>query len=319
MGRRLEENVNPRSRLEAVLRAGHFAVTAELPAIDSPDPAVVRKAAEGLAGVVDAANATDNSAAHVHMSSVAVGHLALDAGLEPIVQFTCRDRNRLALQADVLGAAALGIRNVEAMTGDDVSAGDHPEARPLWDLDSVHLLRTMRVLADRGVYLSGRPLEEPPPLFIGAVENPFAPPQEFRARRLATKVEAGADFVQTQIVFNVPRLRAFMGQAVDLGITERCFVIPSVCVPRSARAARYLRDEVPGIDVPDDAIRRLESVPEDRQPEEGARLALEILAELREVPGVAGVHLIAIKWQEAIVRVAEEAGLLPRPEVLVPA
>jgi methylenetetrahydrofolate reductase (NADPH) len=311
--------VIPRSRLEAVLRAGHFAVTAELPASDSPDPAVVRKPAEGLVGVVDAANCTDNSAAHVHMSAVAAGHLALDAGLEPIVQFTCRDRNRLALQSDILGAAALGIRNVEAMTGDDVSAGDHPEARPLWDLDSIHLLRTMRVLGDQGTYLSGRSLDEAPRLFVGAVENPFAPPQEFRAMRLATKVEAGADFVQTQIVFNVRRLRAFMERAVDLGITERCHVMPSVCVPRSAQAARYLRDEVPGIDVPDEVIRRLEGVPADRQPDEGVRLALEILAEIRDLPGVAGVHLIAIKWPEAIGRVAEGAGLLPRPEVLVPA
>ena len=308
----------PNSRLEAVLQAGNFAVTAELPTIDSPDPEVVRRAAEALVGVVDAANCTDNSAAHVHMSAVAAGHLALDVGLEPIVQLTCRDRNRLALKADILGAAALGVRNVEAMTSDDVSAGDHPEARALWDLDSVHLLRTLRVPRDRGTYLSGRPLD-PLRLFVGAVENPFAPPHEFRPVRLQTKVEAGAQFVQTQIVFNVPRLRSFMERATDLGITERCFVLPSVCVPRSARAARYLRDEVPSIDVPDDVIRRLEGVPDDHQDEEGVRLALEILAEVRELAGVAGVHLIAIKWEEAILRVADEGGLLPRPEVTVAA
>jgi 5,10-methylenetetrahydrofolate reductase len=309
----------PASRLEAVLRGGHFAVTAELPALDSPEPAVAREAAQALVGVVDAANCTDNSAAHVHMSAVAAGHIALDAGLEPIVQFTCRDRNRLALQSDILGAAALGIRNVEAMTGDDVGAGDHPEARPLWDLDSIHLLRTMRVLRDEGMYLSGRPLDEPPRLFVGAVENPFAPPHDFRPLRLQTKVEAGAEFVQTQIVFNVPRLRAFMERAVELGVTDRCYVLPSVCVPRSARAARYLRDEVPGIDVPDEVIRRLEATPADRQADEAVRLALEILAEVREIEGVAGVHFIAIKWEEAIVRVVEEAGLLPRPEVTVAA
>jgi methylenetetrahydrofolate reductase (NADPH) len=307
------------SRLEAVLRAGHFAVTAELPTIDSPDPAVTSRAAEALVGVVDAANCTDNSAAHVHMSPVASGHLALDAGLEPILQLTCRDRNRLGLQADVLGAAALGIRNVEAMTGDDVSAGDHPEARPLWDLDSIHLIRTLRLLRDRGTYLSGRPLDEPLRLFVGAVENPFAPPHEFRPVRLQKKVEAGAEFVQTQIVFNVPRLRAFMERVVDLGVAEHCFVLPSVCVPRSARAARYVRDQVPGIDVPEHVIRRLEGVPLDRQAEEGIRVALEILAEVRDLPGVAGVHVIAINWGEAIPRVVEEAGLLPRPEVTVAA
>jgi 5,10-methylenetetrahydrofolate reductase len=309
----------PASRLEAVLQGGHFAVTAELPALDSPEPAVAREAAQALVGVVDAANCTDNSAAHVHMSAVAAGHIALDAGLEPIVQFTCRDRNRLALQSDILGAAALGIRNVESMTGDDVSAGDHPEAKPLWDLDSIHLLRMMRMLRDQGVYLSGRPLDEAPRLFIGAVENPFAPPQDFRPLRLQTKVEAGAQFVQTQIVFNVLRLRQFMARAVDLGVTERCFVLPSVCVPRSARAARYLRDEVPGIDVPDEVIRRLEGTPVERQSDEAVRLALEMVAEVREIEGVAGVHLIAIKWEEAIVRVVEEAGLLPRPEVTVAA
>jgi methylenetetrahydrofolate reductase (NADH) len=309
----------PASRLEAVLRGGGFAVTAELPTIDSPDPGVGRRAAEALAGKVDAANCTDNSAAHVHVSAVAMGRLALDAGLEPIVQLTCRDRNRLALQSDVLGAAALGVRNVEAMTGDDVGAGDHPEARALWDLDSVHLLRTLRVLRDRGTYLSGRPLDEAPRLFIGAVENPFAPPQEFRPLRLQKKAEAGAEFVQTQIVFNVPRLREFMARSVDLGVTERCFVLPTVCIPRSARTVRYLRDQIPGIDVPDPVLRRIEAVPEDGQTEEGIRLALEILEEVRAIPGVAGVHLIAIRWEEAIPRVVEEAGLLPRPDVLVPA
>jgi 5,10-methylenetetrahydrofolate reductase len=309
----------PASRLEAVLGAGHFAVTAELPSVDSPDPAVARRAAQTLVGSVDAANCTDNSAAHVHLSAVAAGHLALDAGLEPIVQFTCRDRNRLALQSDILGAMALGIRNVEAMTGDDVSAGDHPEARALWDLDSIHLLRTMRVLRDAGRYLSGRPLDQPPRMFIGAVENPFAPPHDFRPLRLQKKVEAGAQFVQTQIVFNPGRLREFMARAVDLGVTERCFILPSVFIPRSARSARYLRDEVPGIDVPDDVLGRLERAPASRQAEEGVRLALDILDEVRGLPGVAGVHLIAIRWEEAIVRVVQEAGLVPRPEALVPA
>lgn len=308
----------PASRLEAVLRAGHFAVTGELPTVDSADPSVTRRSAEALAGVVDAANCTDNSAAHVHLSAVAAGHLALDAGLEPIVQFTCRDRNRLGLQSDILGAAALGVRNVQAMTGDDVTAGDHPEARPLWDLDSIHLLRTMHTLR-QGRYLSGRALDEAPRLFVGAVENPFAPPHDFRPLRLQKKAEAGARFVQTQIVFNVPRFRDFMAAAVDLGVTERCFVLPSVCVPRSARAARYLRDEVPGIDVPEAVIRRLDRAPEDRQGEEGLRVAVEILDRIRDIPGVAGVHLIAINWEEAIIRVAEEAGLTPRPDVLVPA
>jgi methylenetetrahydrofolate reductase (NADPH) len=307
--------VNARSRLEAVLRSGTFAVTGELATIDSADPAAIRGVAQPLRGVVDAVNCTDNSAAHVHISPLAAARVAIEAGLEPIVQLTCRDRNRLALQSDLLGAAALGVRNVSCMTGDDVSAGDHPEARPIWDLDSLHLLRIARTLRDRGVYLSGRRLETPPSYFVGAVENPFAPPQDFRPIRLGKKVEAGAEFVQLQIVFNLERLRAFLERAVDLGIHERAFLLPSVCVPRSARALRYLRDEVPGIDVPEDVLARLERTLPGRQAEESIRMALETVAAVREMPGVAGLHLIAIKWEEAIVRLADEAGFLPRPRL----
>jgi methylenetetrahydrofolate reductase (NADPH) len=307
--------VNARSRLEAVLRSGTFAVTGELATVDSADPAAIRRVAEPLRGVVDAVNCTDNSAAHVHISPVAAARLVIESGLEPIVQLTCRDRNRLALQSELVGASALGVRNVSCMTGDDVSAGDHPEARPIWDLDSLHLLRIARTLRDGGVYLSGRTLETPPSYFLGAVENPFAPPQDFRPIRLGKKVEAGAEFVQLQIVFNLPRLRAFLERAVDLGVTERAFLLPSVCVPRSARALRYLRDEVPGIDVPKEVLARLERILPDRQSEESIRMALETVAAVRDMPGVAGIHLIAIKWEEAIVRVADEAGLLPRPDV----
>jgi methylenetetrahydrofolate reductase (NADPH) len=308
-------DVNARSRLEAVLRSGTFAVTGELTTVDSANPSAIRRVAEPLRGVVDAVNCTDNSAAHVHMSPVAAARLAIEAGLEPIVQLTCRDRNRLALQSELLGASALGVRNVSCMTGDDVSAGDHPEARPIWDLDSLHLLRIARTLRDRGVYLSGRRLETPPSYFVGAVENPFAPPQDFRPIRLGKKVEAGAEFFQLQIAFNLGRLRKFLERAVDLGTTERAFLLPSVCVPRSARALRYLRDEVPGIDVPEEVLARLERTLPERQSEESMRMALENVSAIREMPGVAGIHLIAIKWEEAIVRVAAEAGLLPRPEI----
>lgn len=311
----LHVNAAPRSRLEALLRSGTFVVTAELGTIDSADPSAIRRAAGPLRGVADAVNCTDNSAAHVHLSPVAAARSVIDSGLEPIVQFTCRDRNRLALQSDILGAAALGVRNVECMTGDDVSAGDHPEAKPIWDLDSLHLLRIARTMRDRGMYLSGRRLQGPPVFFLGAVENPFAPPQDFRPLRLGKKIEAGAEFFQLQIVFNLDRLRAFMARAVDLGFHEHAFILPSVCVPRSARALRYLRDEVPGIDVPADVLARLERALPERQAAESIRMALETVAAIREMPGAAGVHLIAIKWEEAIVRVAEGAGLLPRPEV----
>ena len=301
-----------RSRLHELLLDGQFVVTAELQATDSGDPESVYKAAEPLAGKVDAINCTDNSAAHPHISQLAAARLLIDKGIEPVVQFVCRDRNRLALQADMLGAHALGARNIVCMTGDDVTAGDHPEAKPIYDLDSLHLLRIARILRDQGTYLSGRALSSPPTFLIGAVENPFAPPVDYRPIRLQKKVEAGAEFVQTQICFNVDRMRSFMKRVVEMGITERCWVIAGVYVPRSARAIRYLRDQVPGIDVPEDVVERVSSVDLDRQQDEGIALALEICRELREMPGVSGLHLMSIRGDHAIVRVIEELGLLPR-------
>jgi 5,10-methylenetetrahydrofolate reductase len=301
------------SHLHRLLSEGEFAVTAELQATDSPHPESVSRLADLLRGRVDAVNCTDNSAAHPHISPLAAAHLLVERGVEPIVQLVCRDRNRLALQADLLGAAALGARNVCLMTGDDVTAGDHPEAKPIYDVDAIHALRIAQMMRDRGTYLSGRRLDEPVPLFIGAVENPFAPPLDFRPLRLGKKIEAGAEFVQTQIVFNLPTMTEFMSRAADLGLLDRVFVLASVYVPRSARAVRYLRDMVPGIDVPEAIVDRMDGCPPERQAEEGRRIALEIIQELRGMAGVAGVHLISIKGDEAIVRVVEEAGLLPRP------
>jgi methylenetetrahydrofolate reductase (NADPH) len=305
------------SRLQEVLRSGRFAVTCELRTTDSADPDSIRRAAEPLRRHVDAVNCTDNAAAHVHISQVAAAHLLIESGLEPIAQFGCRDRNRLGLQADLLGAAALGVRNVVLMQGDDVSAGDHPEARPIWDLDSMHLIRTARVLRDQGTYLSGRRLNQAPRYFVGAVENPFAPPHEFRPLRLIKKIEAGAEFIQTQVVYNLPRLREFMARAADLGALSRAYVLPSVFIPRSARSLRYMRDQVPGIDVPIEYVERLERTPASRQAEESIRMATEIVHAIRQIPGVAGIHLISIKWEEAITRVVEAADLLPRPQPAV--
>jgi len=302
-----------RSRLHSLLQAGEFVVTCELQATDGGDAESVLAVAEPLAGRVDAVNCTDNSAAHPHISPVAAARLLIERGIEPIAQFTCRDRNRLALQSDLLGAHALGVRNILCMTGDDVSAGDHPEAKPIYDLDALHLLRIARILRDEGTYLSGRTLSSPPTYLVGAVENPFAPPADFRPLRLQTKIEAGAEFIQTQICFNVGRMREFMLRAVDLGCAERAWILAGVYVPRSARAAEYLRDWVPGIDVPDDVVRRLRGVPEERQEEEGVALALEICGEVREIPGVAGLHLMSIKGEHAILEVVEQLGLLPRP------
>lgn len=312
------EGTTGRSNLERLLRAGEFVVTCELQTSDSADPEFVYRLADRLRGRVDAVNCTDNSAAHPHISPVAAARLLIERGVEPIVQFVCRDRNRLALQADILGAAALGVRNISCMTGDDVTAGDHPEAKAIYDLDSMHLLRIARIMRDQGRYLSGRKLTQPPDFFIGAVENPFAPPLEFRPMRLGKKIDAGAEFIQTQIVFNVPQMRVFMARVEDLGLLEGAFLLAGVFIPRSAKGLRYMRDMVPGIDVPDEIVRRLEGVPEERQAEEGIRIALEIVGALRDLRGVQGIHLMSIKGEEAIFRVIEESRLLPRPQTALP-
>lgn len=301
------------SRLARLLRAGQFAVTAELAAVDSAEPEATWRLAEVLRGHVDAINCTDNTGAHVHVSALATAHLLVEKGFEPIMQLTARDRNRLALQADLMGAAALGIRNVVLMSGDDVSAGDHPEARSLYDIDSLQLVQLARTLRDRGTYLSGRRVSAAPSFFIGAVENPFAPPIEFRPFRLAKKVEAGAEFIQTQLVFEAAGFRTFMQRVRELGVLPRVFIIPSVAVPRSARGARFMQEKVPGVFVPDEIVRRMEAVPADRQAEEGIRIGVELVRALKDIPGVAGIHIIAIRWEEGVARVIEDAGLLPRP------
>ena len=302
-----------RSELHRLLLGGEFVVTAELQAVDSADPRSVAELADVFRGKADAVNATDNSSAHPHLSPMAAAHLLADAGIEPIMQFVCRDRNRLALQADMLGAATLGVRNVLCMTGDDVSVGDHPEAKPIYDIDSIHLLQIASVMREEGTYVSGRQLTQPPDFFIGAVENPFAPPLEFRPMRLGKKIQAGAEFVQTQICFNLAKMRLFMARCADLGLLEHVWVLAGVFVPRSAKAVRYLRDQVPGIDVPDEVVDRLDSVPPDRQRDEGIGLALDIVEQVRAIPGVSGLHLMTIRNEEAIVEVIERAGLLPRP------
>jgi methylenetetrahydrofolate reductase (NADPH) len=303
----------PRSGLHRLLLAGEFVVTAELEASDSAEPSSIADLAERLRGKVDAVNCTDNSAAHPHISPMAAAHVLTDVGVEPIMQLVCRDRNRLALQSDMLGAAALGVRNIVCMTGDDVGAGDHPEAKPIYDIDSIHLLRIARIMRDEGIYVSGRALSHPPSFLIGAVENPFAPPLEFRPMRLGKKIEAGAEFVQTQICFNVEKMRLFMARAADLGLLDHVWVLAGVFVPRTAKGTWYLRDQVPGIDVPDDVVRRMDGVPPDRQRDEGIRLALEVIEQVRSISGVNGIHVMSIRNEDAIVQVIEQAGLLPRP------
>jgi methylenetetrahydrofolate reductase (NADPH) len=301
-----------RSRLERVIRSGRFAVTAELNPPDSADPQAVYDRALVLASVCDAINATDASGANVHMSSVGVCALLTRAGYEPVLQVSCRDRNRIAIQGDLLGAAAMGVRNVLCLTGDGVQAGDQPEAKPVFDLDSMTLLRTARGLSEQGRFLSGRKLESAPAFFLGAVENPFAPPFDERARRLAKKIEAGAEFIQTQFCYDVPRLEVFLKRARDLGLHRAAAILVGVGPLRSAKAAEWMRAHVPGVVIPDEVIRRLRGVPDDRQHEEGKRLCVEIIQQVRQLDGVRGIHVMAYRQEELVAEIIEAAGLLPR-------
>jgi methylenetetrahydrofolate reductase (NADPH) len=300
------------SRLERVLRSGRFAVTAELNPPDSADPHSVYERALVLAEVCDAINATDASGANVHMSSVGVCALLTRAGYEPVMQVSCRDRNRIAIQGDLLGAAAMGVRNVLCLTGDGVQVGDQPEAKPVFDLDSTSLLRTARILRDQGHFLSGRKLEVAPPLFLGAAENPFVPPYDYRPLRLGKKIEAGADFIQTQFCFDIPRLQEFMKQICDLGYHERAFILIGVGPLRSAKAADWIRNNVPGVVIPDQVVNRLKGVPPGKQRQEGKRICVEIIRQVSEVPGVSGVHVMAYRQEELVAEIIQEAGLLPR-------
>ena len=292
------------------LAAGGFAVTAEISPPRGASTGPITEAAALLRDWVDAVNVTDNQGSNARLASWAGSLAALAAGLEPVMQMTCRDRNRIALQSDLLGASALGIRNVLVMTGDHPKFGDHPEAKPVFDLDSVQLLWTLRQMRDQGALLSGRPLNPPPDCFLGAVENPFAPPASFRAERLGKKVDAGAQFVQTQYVFDVAVFARWMAQVRDLGLHERCSILAGVGAVRSRRGLDFIRDKVPGVEVPDDVYRRLRAVPADQTAAEGARLAAQTISELSAIEGVAGVHLLMAGNEQAVAGILDEAGLV---------
>lgn len=300
-----------RGRLAEALAAGRFAVTAELGPPRGSGTEKLAAKARTLRPWVDAVNLTDNQGAAVRLSSWAASVVAMREGLEPVMQLVCRDRNRMALQSDLLGAAALGIPNVLLLTGDHPTQGDHPGAKPVYDLDAVQLVRTASILRDEGRLLSGQELRGSPDWLIGAVENPFAPPQRFRAARLAKKAAAGAEFVQTQYVFDLPAFEAWLAQLDDLGVTSRCRVIAGVGPVRSLRMLDRL-GEIPGIHVPEDVERRLRAVPPERVGAEGVAVCAEIVSALRELPGVAGVHVMAFGWEDIVPEVLERAGLAPR-------
>jgi methylenetetrahydrofolate reductase (NADPH) len=303
------------SNLEKVLSAGHFAFTGELGPPRGTNAEEVRKKAAFLKGNVDAVNITDNQTAVVRMSSWAASLILIQEGLEPNFQMVCRDRNRLAMQSDILGASAHGIKNMLCLSGDHQSFGDHPMAKSVFDIDSIQLIGMVKQMRDEGTFLSGNKLDEPPKMFIGAAANPFAEPYEWRALRLAKKIAAGADFVQTQCIYNMDRFREFMKRAVDMGLTEKCYILAGVTPLKSVGMAKYMAGSVPGMDVPDELIERVKGAGKGKAAEEGIKIAVEQIQEFKEMEGVAGVHLMAIEWEHRVPEIAKMAGVLPRPVV----
>ncbi|MBI4282627.1 MAG: methylenetetrahydrofolate reductase [Chloroflexi bacterium] len=301
------------SNLEQALTEGRFVATGEVGPPKSTDAEVVRKKARLLKDHVVAANITDNPTSVVRMSSIACGLILLQEGLEPIVQMTCRDRNRMAIQADLLGASALGIKNMLCLTGDHPLLGNHPQSKPVFDLDSIQLTQMVKNMRDEKKFQSGEELNPEPRFFIGAVENPFANPLPFRAVRLAKKVKAGADFIQTQLIYNLPRFKEWMREARDRGVPEKAYIMAGIGPIRSANVARYMRDRVPGMDVPDEIVKRMEGVERNQARKEGIKISVEIIQQMREIPGVAGVHIMAMEWEEAVGEILEAAGLKPLP------
>ena len=303
------------SNLEKVLRAGHFAFTGECGPPKGANVAHLIEKFQHLKGNVDAVNITDNQTAVVRMSSLAASHLMIDEGLEPNFQMVVRDRNRLAITSDILGAYALGIRNMLCLSGDHQSFGNHPQAKNVHDIDSMQLIRLATMMRDEGKFMNGDDIDVPPRLFVGAACNPFADPYEFRVHRLATKIVAGADFIQTQCIFNMEKFRDFMKKVVDMGLHEKCYILAGVTPMKSAGMANFMSKFVPGMDIPDSLKKRLKSVEKADQPEEGIKYALEQIEEFKEMEGVAGVHLMAIEWEEKVPEIVERSGLYPRPEV----
>jgi len=294
--------------LEQLLRAGHFAITAELSPPDSADPQEVYRRARVFDGYVDAINATDGSGANCHMSSVAVCSLLTRVGYSAVLQVSCRDRNRISIQGDVLGAAAMGVANVLCLTGDGVQVGDHPQAKPVFDLESITLLSLIKEMRDLGQFQSGRKITEPPHLFLGGAANPFVPPLDFRPFRLAKKIAAGAQFIQTQYCYDIERLKTYMAKARDLGITEKAFILVGVGPLASARAAEWIRKHVPGVHIPDAVIARLAA--SENQKREGKRICIELIQQILEIEGASGVHVMAYRQEEAVAEIIQQSNVL---------
>jgi len=303
------------SKLERMLEAGHFAFTGEVGPPRGANVDALREKIRPLKGMVDMANVTDNQTAMVRMSSWAASMICLEEGVEPNFQMVCRDRNRLAMQADILGAYAHGLRNILCLSGDHQTFGDHPQAKGVFDIDSMQLIGMVKKMRDEGKFLGGADIDVPPKMFIGAAANPFAEPFEWRVHRLAKKIAAGADYVQTQCIYNMPKMREWVRQANEMGLTDKVYILAGVTPMKSIGMARYMQKKVPGMDVPEEIIKRLQGVDKKKVADEGIKIACEQIEEFKETKGVAGVHLMAIEWEHKVPEIAERAGVLPRPEV----
>ena len=303
------------SRLEKVLAAGHLAVTSECGPPRGCMPDKVREKGKCLEGVVDAINVTDNQTAMVRMSSLAASAILRQEGLNPLLQIVSRDRNRLAMQADIIGAYSLGIDTMLCLSGDHTKFGDHPMAANVHDIDSIQMIQMVKQMRDEGLFQGGAEIKSPPKMFIGAAANPFADPFELRVLRLAKKVAAGADFIQTQCIFNVDKFEKWMEGVRSMGLHKKCYILAGVTPIKSVGAARYMKNKVPGMDVPQEIVDRMAAQPKEKQPEEGIKICIETIERLKKIEGVAGFHIMAIDWEEKVKEIVERAGLLPRPVV----
>jgi len=295
-------------RLERVLRSGAFAITAEMDPPDSADADEVLRRARLFDGYVDAINATDGSGANCHMSSLAVCALLTRAGYAPVMQISCRDKNRIAIQGDILGGAAMGVCNLMCLSGDGVQSGDHPQAKPVFDLDCMSLLEIARTMRDEQHFQSGRKITFAPRVFLGAAANPFVPPFDWRAQRTAKKIAAGAQFIQTQYCYDVPRLREYMKSLEDMGLLDKVFILVGVGPLRSAKVAEWMRSNVPGVHIPDSVIKRLAGA--EKPALEGRQICIDLIQEIREIKGVSGVHIMAYRQEDTVPEIVERAGIL---------
>ena len=304
------------SKLEKILAAGHQAVTSECGPPRGSDPEAITRKAEMIKDYVDAINITDNQTSVTRLCSLAACIHLKKMGVEPTLQMVTRDRNRIALQSDILGAASFDIYNILCLSGDHQSFGDCPQGQNVFDIDSMQLIQTVRLMRDEGKFLGGDDIKRPPQMFVGAAANPFADPFEIRVPRLAKKIAAGVEFIQTQCIYNLDKFELWLKQARDRGLHEKVYILAGVTPFKSAGMAKYMKNRVPGMDVPDEVVKRMSGVPKEKQAEEGINICVETIQRLKEVEGVKGFHIMAIEWEEKVPEIVERGGLYPRPKAI---